>query len=587
MFTEPKYTAWINASSGSLLWVHGNPGWGKTVLASSVVGEILGECDESQSGGIVCHYFFEQGINGKLSIKGTYQALVAQIFNQGHRFQQICDVFALAIDIADSTASEHELFDLLKICVPLLPKVFFVLDGIDECADDDRLLRNIQILTTTSTLKTIFFSRPNVPSLRRSIPTESMIRLRKLVLDKDISVFLRSAISELQDLCLIPDNIDLGLLRDKMVQRSDGMFLWARLMINYLKSPALTRAERIEEISKTTPEGLDQMYERIIDHIRSMDTPSHKLAGNVLMWLAYARSSLGSDELKEIIWGSKATSKKADEKDDIDHAIIVCCCGLVEKAPTKHFRYIHLTAQEFMTSGKAKWKDGREIVPKASLTNLQLAEFCLRYLSYGVPAQPLSGNIQCATAPEHLLTNFPFLEYASYYWPEHISEAIISCGPYGDENLEELISAIHKFFSLKICVMVWVEANFALKGRLPIEELQDLVSQWKTYSKKRNDSDIENSGKKLKEFCLDMQNLVREWGGALQQRPHEIWNDLTAFSKSKFFAQSSALSVQTLSSKNNHEIDALFTISRVSDWKSRLLIGKLGIRPCRYVACLP
>jgi hypothetical protein len=343
LFGESKFESWREATPSSVLWLEGNPGWGKTVLAASTVQELRSSQNlNSHSAPLVCYYFFYQNKDQKASRIGAYRALATQIFQQCSHFNDIFDIYALANDGVRTSASEHELLDLLRITIPRLSDVYFVFDSIDECSENGKFLSELKGITAVSNLKTILFSRPNVAYLRRSIREEHNIRMSRERLDKDITVLLDNELQALQDSALLPLDFDLNSARDILLHRADGIFLWARLMMCYLNSVALTRQSRIDEISNSTPERLEDMYLKIFDHIKSMDSASRQLASRVFMWVGYGKSSLKSEQIKEVAWGLQPKSIAPDQLDDIDHAIIVSCCGLIEKRVDSNLRFIHV-----------------------------------------------------------------------------------------------------------------------------------------------------------------------------------------------------------------------------------------------------
>ncbi|RYP78188.1 hypothetical protein DL771_000665 [Monosporascus sp. 5C6A] len=116
---------------------------------------------------------------------------------------------------------------------------------------------------------------------------------------------------DMQEQGFLHEIIDLATMVQHVAKRAEGMFLWARVMVAYLNSPALTRERRIDTIMEQTPRGLERLedlYCRIQDRIDSLDGPSRELAHKALLWVAYAQ--LSSPELKEAIFpeGSDADS---------------------------------------------------------------------------------------------------------------------------------------------------------------------------------------------------------------------------------------------------------------------------------------
>ncbi|KAM3080225.1 hypothetical protein ACMFMF_003634 [Clarireedia jacksonii] len=465
LFEESKFEKWREDTCGSALWLEGNPGWGKTVLAASAVEELRnGQQLNSHTVPIVCYYFFYQDKDRKASRIGAYRAIATQIFQQCNQFNDIYDIYALANDGVRTTASEHELLDLLRITIPRLSDVYFVFDSIDECSDNAKFLSELGNITASSNLKTILFSRPNVAYLRRSIREEHNISMSRETLDKDIAVLLDSELQALQDSSLLPLDYDLESARDILLQRAEGMFLWARLMMCYLNSVALTRQNRIDEISSSTPERLEDMYLKIFDHIKSMDPASRELASRVFMWVGYGKSSLKSEQIKEVVWGLQAKGVAPDQLDDIDHAIIVSCCGLIEKRVDSNLRFIHLTARGFIHSPSLHLENGAGFVPLNSEAASEMSQKCIQYLRSSVPARPLGGEIHNSSSEDELRRRYPFLEYAICHWTEHSTEALSnsvfsSASSLSYDQLEELGDALEEILKLNLSLMILIASK--------------------------------------------------------------------------------------------------------------------------------
>src|SRR5262249_40093348 len=156
--------------------------------------------------------------------------------------------------------------------------------------------------------------------------------------DHDIAVYLEECIAELQGAELLPSSTDGVEIRDRLLQPAEGMFLWARLMVLYLESPGLSQRQRLDEVYKTTTdgvEGIDGMYRKIVGHIRSMTSPNQLLARTTFKWVGHVNLPITAAELRPIIWPSHAAPDQPSDQDDIEHAIIVCCAGLVEKSHGK------------------------------------------------------------------------------------------------------------------------------------------------------------------------------------------------------------------------------------------------------------
>jgi hypothetical protein len=254
----------------------GNPGWGKTIVAASTICKLESKIPQSGGECVVCYYFFNQADPLKTSSirLAAYRTIAEQIFQKCHRIGAIHDIYALANDGSKSLASEHELRDLLNMAMPILPNFYLVLDGIDECSDIEPFFDDIRLFCDKFSAKIILFSRPHVEPLRQSLEPEQIITMSRTVMDEDIHVFVRGQLDSLRLKNRFPSHADYASIEAKIVEQADGMFLWARLMICYLKSPALTKSARMSTIFHTTPVGLQELYDRILAQISHMDEAS-------------------------------------------------------------------------------------------------------------------------------------------------------------------------------------------------------------------------------------------------------------------------------------------------------------------------
>ena len=518
---------------------------------------------------VVCYYFFSQEVNRKASRIKAYRALATQVFQQCEHLEEIHSIFGIANDGMHIKASEHELLDLLKICLPLLSNVSFILDGIDECDDSTKLLRELCNLSFSSRLKTALLSRPNVACLRRSVQVSRTICMCRSTLDIDIALYLDGEIAALQESSLVPEDVSMSSLRDKMLLRADGMFLWARLMMRYLNSPALTRAERVEEITKTTPEGLDDMYEKIFNHIKSMDRASRQLASRVFMWVGYAQSNLTPLMIKEVVWVVDTDMSGPDQLDDIDHAIIVSCCGLIEKRQNMTLHFIHLTAQESVLSSRFSLDTGSSFVLLDTEAAVEITKRCISYLMVSIPGRPLSRDIHKSIHLDDLYVQHPFLLYAARHWMEHIKQAAQGFDKFSASKYtyyDDLIEILEQFLRMNLNLMVWVEAIYTIKVNTWIDTLSNAARILQLgashFAGQRRAAD------ELSDFAMDMKNLDIAWKETLLQSPHEIWNDVTVFTPSRFFVRTSAASLEPLAPKRTTSSDSgitpLFSMSSSS-----------------------
>ncbi|MCJ1380803.1 hypothetical protein MMC17_003912 [Xylographa soralifera] len=343
-FKTWKHT-WNDAPNGSdlkgVLWVAGNPGTGKTILASSCVQELrFPPHNPSQASPSVVYFFFEA------EIPGTYETIL--------------DFFAVSMSSerreGQMTSTYNEMIDLLVSLIKYLGRFYLVLDGVDECDEPDDMLLDLWKLRNIQGLRIVLFSRPNVGFLRRTLKAEQWIYLTPASHAMDLEIYFRRNLERLQDLRLLPSTVVMKELIINLQFGANGMFLWARLMMNYLRSPAFSSSRRISIIlNLETPEGLDDMYARIFRQLSGGLRHEQALVRNILLWLTFGESPLSCSQLNDVLLNEGDALRQtisrnySDDIKEFENAVIVTCGGLVEFRHTS-CHYIHYTALEYFRS---------------------------------------------------------------------------------------------------------------------------------------------------------------------------------------------------------------------------------------------
>lgn len=136
-----------------------------------------------------------------------------------------------------------------------------VLDGIDECTDVEFLVESLTDKLQGSCVSLLIFSRPNVNSLYTAPWSQNTLDMNRLA-SNDNRLYLTRYLRRHVTNDVLPESLDMTACLDRLVPRADGMFLWARLMMTYLESPALIRRQRMQALTEISlPEGLIGMYD--------------------------------------------------------------------------------------------------------------------------------------------------------------------------------------------------------------------------------------------------------------------------------------------------------------------------------------
>ncbi|KAF2177985.1 hypothetical protein K469DRAFT_754797 [Zopfia rhizophila CBS 207.26] len=580
LFLEESIKDWIDLKDSACstgkekkfskraIWVQGNPGCGKTVLAASAVEELI---ISSSSGGTkpqVFYYFFRAGFPELQGPIAPLRSFIAQLFHAKKHDRDIIDRFAFIMDEQSSgqlVASRNELLELLQLCTDHSGDVFFVVDGIDESDDSEAVTKDLLALSHDPNIKHLLFSRPNVSALFKTIPEEQRLNIGEKN-HRDIEAYVAAQLDELTDEELLPTDSDISELGERLMLGANGMFLWIRLMVNFLNSPALTRRQRVESIlNVTVPEGLDSMYNRIARLIHQSNTAEKDMARRIFSWLLYSKRPLTTRELQVAISQENVIqANDEDEFSDFKRTVIMSCAGLVEVQKTfsptfvsevMSFQFIHLSAREYLSSQQLDENRNTSatgvlldrITTGRSDSLVEITNRCLLVLSYSLPAQPLSGSLDLDTTPSQVHETFPFVGYATCYWIDHLEDTLSpSC--LESEKLSELLRTMLKFLSLKSILMAYIEASYVFRVIPPVSVLE----KWsREILSPRATIKIESSSfTKVIDDAIELSRylnvLHKEWGSQLLQSPKCIWEEATAFTTSRLVDHTSNTQVRTL-----------------------------------------
>ncbi|KAH0523957.1 hypothetical protein TsFJ059_008888 [Trichoderma semiorbis] len=557
LLEDTIFRSWLqdgNKAREPSLWVRGNPGSGKSVLAASTIQELKG----LGSSNPVCYFFFNSTQDIIPNTSSTaYRALLSQILQYRINDDQMRETLEFAMYFqspGQKTASKKEIDDLMEICLHSDDNIYLVLDGLDECEDSKELVEKLRRLTDQATTRLALFCRPTLTWLSKKISSLQIISI-DLSNKNDIQHYLRQSLKDMESEGLLSKSLDYQEVAKTLTRRADGMFLWARLMVTYLNSPALYPAQRTQAISEMdNPEGLEVMYGRILCLIEGSNKAMHRLAGQGFLWLSYGKRPLIPAELESglVPFDANANEEEAWRLPEFEDVIVRACGGLVELSPKsieflgntfRPLRFIHASVKEYFTNSESTSKSGI-IPPPPLIAHAQLATMCLKYLTYRVPSQPLSGKLGKSVVPKDLWSAFPFSNYAMVRWTSHLVLAMQDshhreAGP----ELQVLISALEQFFTQPKVLMAYIEGCYTY-GEAP--NGRSLLLWAESSSLGTSSSPGAEIRTTIVEFSHFLDKLESDWGRTLRNNPASIWEEVTAFTPSPLLTKHGGISVHSL-----------------------------------------
>ncbi|KAK7416638.1 hypothetical protein QQX98_005109 [Neonectria punicea] len=555
------------------------PGFGKTTMSSAIIEDLDQAVHDShlsddEVNGVLFYHFTAEWSNRRRPIH-AFASLLTQFI---HRFRNQKDVIDLVSVLYDNnsngqlTASSNQVMECLVILLANLNGMTVVIDGIDECVDDNAFLTSLHHLCTTARTKCLVLSRPSI-DLPPSFTQFISFRLDHTNNREDISRYLTPGIQSLLEQSLISPEYGSKKIVTTLTMKSAGMFLWAYLTIQFLNCKALSLNDRRDAIfSANTVEGIDGLYAAILDVLCKSYSKQRQRTQRIFWLLAVTERSLSVSELQIAlaIQPGKVTDKN-DFIPDLGKNLPSICGALVEVSKHDDVSLIHPSLRDFLTT-PGEYIDRSSFFVNLRDRNLDAASMCLSYIVYDMPRCPLQQSGRSKASRWSLQVLFPFLQY-SLFWTKHAVQGLNQVDPSetskNGDACSKFLSLLGKFMQERLSVTAWIEASWTFDSLPLLDVLETALSK------------TARSLPDLNELVQDLYRLHEEWGHLLSQSPNAIWkSNLTAFTQSRFFLESQGFHVSSLAPPFNidhSEFQAILVQSQEST--SGLVLGIVMVIP--------
>ena len=279
MFGDLTYTGWLNSRQSRTLWIHGDPGKGKTMLTMAVITELSTRLEHFDSSNSMLAYFFcddkDDRTNNAVAI---LRGLLYQILCQHPKLFGLLEseYKKQGAELFESRNALQTLWRILQsmLLESKLEKVYLIVDAIDECDFDSRtvLLRlmeqnlNDRITETVSgsAVKWMLTSR-NDASIKEALLDSLSIslELNSDQVDVAVSKFIGVKVEHLKKKKRY-SGVQESLVQETLRNKAEGTFLWVSLACAELeKARAIEGAMR--NALERLPRGLEGIYTQILE----------------------------------------------------------------------------------------------------------------------------------------------------------------------------------------------------------------------------------------------------------------------------------------------------------------------------------
>ncbi|QYS92918.1 NACHT domain-containing protein [Trichoderma simmonsii] len=436
---NPKISSWLQSKPDmSVLWLQGTPGSGKSVISTQLVNFM------QASNMFVIHHFCTYLYTSSTTYEQILKSLLMQLLRKdGDLVAHVYEEFVLGKKSPTVPALER-LLQLLFKSISNEPSkaeyVWIILDGLDEC-ELEKQARVVSLMNQVAsdrsspgntTCKVLISSRTSsiLSNCLRKKQTVSLSD-EKDCLEEAIRQYasqrLQSLEQKFHQLHISPGEVD-HIVRG-IAKKADGMFLYARLVLDYLSTNIFYSGDEIMTSVNQLPEKLGDFYRKILLQILThLDIRSENRVKSILSWIAFAKRPLKRLELLSAITFSSGDPEVTNL---VPEYILDICGPLLEERGDTTLTFIHVSVKEFLQT------------PSSSLTITQ--EESLQEHGVATVSCLLSGlQVFSKVYPEQarylrvIKGLHGFHVYATEFWTEYLLSSVKF--PRGDpENTSPLL----------------------------------------------------------------------------------------------------------------------------------------------------
>ncbi|KAI9432211.1 hypothetical protein H4582DRAFT_1821433, partial [Lactarius indigo] len=365
-----SFKSWT--TSGCLLWVHGKPGSGKSILSSVIIRDLEDVCNAGFAS--MGYFYFDFKDTAKQDSRALLSSLLIQLSDQSDVY---CDIL-LALYSTHRRGSVQPNDDALVQCLKTMlvalgeTPIYLILDAVDECLNTsgmpsprEKVLRVVKELVglKLSNLHLCVTSRPEI-DIRNALGPLAAHRIslhNESGQNADIANYVSSVVhsdSRMRRWRAEERDLVVGTLSAK----ADGMFRWVFCQLEILRH---CFPSSVLSILEQLPVSLDETYERIL---REISRANGDHAYRLLQCLTVAVRPLRVEELAEVLavdFNARGGPKlNTDWRwEDNEEAVLSACSSLVavvKDGDSRVVQFSHFSVKEFLTSSRLASSLGEE-----------------------------------------------------------------------------------------------------------------------------------------------------------------------------------------------------------------------------------
>ncbi|KAA8647158.1 hypothetical protein EYZ11_003853 [Aspergillus tanneri] len=503
--TKKSYVRWssFDFKAPHIFWVDGKPAAGKSVLAGYII-------DKLRRKGNCSFYFFKYGDKSKSRLDNCLRSLAFQMAcKDSHVQQAILEMQKndIKLDSTDERIIWRKLF-LSGIFQAKLEKHYWVIDALDESANIASFFDTVLAkLDLSIPLRILVTSRERAEIGKHLSGLDSHAFQSEKISTSDTLNDIKLLVEARARSLMVKDDKDRVVLMDKILEKSQGSFLWTVLVLDEL-SYSYTRLE-INQVLEEVPPGMELLYQRSLDSM-SLASRGKQLSSAILTWSTCATRPLKSNEL--------AYALKLDTGDSfpkLQDAIGAVCGQLVTVDKFDNVRLVHETVREFLLRDDL----ASEFAINTGVAHTRIARVCLLYLT-GEEMKPPRSRRSASVFTGEQRAEFSTYAYATFSY--HLSKA--------DPLAHDVFLLLDKF--LKSNILSWIEVIARSKDLTPLIRTAKHLKVYLNSCKVQR-SPLSGAMQTIKGWTTDLVRIAAKFADALIISPSSIYSLILPFCPKK------------------------------------------------------
>ncbi|KAF7344585.1 hypothetical protein MSAN_01940600 [Mycena sanguinolenta] len=508
VFKNSTYLAWRDGVlQPSIIWAHAPAAAGKSVLSAHLIHTLTESL--GTDGAVAYHFYrFDQTHTSCEILCLLASQLLDAHWVRTHSISE--DIYSKTQQNARARSPEI-VQGLIQVLVSLLPKTYFILDGLDEeCKQTPRwqeAAATIDFLAKLPDRVRLWCSSQIRPCISDKLKAYSAIDIQDSA-KHDVAFYLSRDNPELNDLEVSDQDKDAVL--KSLRERAGVNFLWASVMIRSLKEETTSLADMKQFVRDGLPETLDEYYRRSFERFAKTQRP---LVSKVFALVAFARRPLRIGEVCEAVGLMRGKNPRSLRAEDMPfpsslRALLPPLMEFPQEGCSKPdeciCRLFHSTVREFLLRNPAVLRSGLDDTSDVLITPDVIGNACLLYLSQSRYSRLLTRNNDSdwVDASNKPVDQHQFHVYAAKYWDKHLDEIPPT------DVLHRRVSAFITSANFETCVQVqslWVDAQFGVWLSL------DSPSECRAYLRRMFPKWFVTGSKEGKGLWLNFRVFVHEW----------------------------------------------------------------------------